>query len=82
MKHSRPSPLPPHPPYPQTPETAHAWIRAHGIGVAELARCYALNRSTLMDLLRGRNRGYRGQAHRGAVLLGLKPDPEQAGGAA
>ncbi|MCM2480183.1 hypothetical protein [Serpentinimonas maccroryi] len=81
MKHSRPSPLPPHPPYPQTPETAHAWIRAHGVVVTELARSYGVPRTTLTDLMRGRNRGYRGKAHQGAVLLGLKPDPE-AGGAA
>ena len=42
-------------PYPQTPETAHQWLVAHGVAVAELARQH--------------------QAHRGAIVLGLKPEP-------
>ncbi|MCW5650518.1 MAG: hypothetical protein KIS62_12295 [Ramlibacter sp.] len=63
-------------PYPQTPERAHAWIKAHGIAVADLARWNNLPRLVLVDLLRGRLRGHRGQAHRAAIVLGLKPDPE------
>lgn len=31
--------------------------------------------STLVDLLRGQNKGRYGQAHRGAIVLGLKPEP-------
>ena len=63
-------------PYPQTPETAAAWTKAHGIAVADLARWNSLPRLVLVDLLRGRLRGHRGQAHRAAIVLGLKPDPE------
>lgn len=62
-------------PYPQTPETAAAWIRAHGLTVAGLARDHGLPRLILVDLLRGRLRGHRGHAHTGAIVLGLKPDP-------
>ncbi len=82
MKRRAQTPLPPRLPYPQTPETAHAWIRAHGICVAEMARTHGVPRAILVDLLRGRIRGYRGQAHQGAVLLGLKPDPALMGVAA
>lgn len=62
-------------PYPQTPETAAAWVKAHGIAVSDLARWNSVSRLVLVDLLRGRLRGYRGQAHRAAIVLGLKPDP-------
>lgn len=64
-------------PYPQTPETAAAWIRAHGVVVSELARVHGIPRLVLVDLLRGKLRGHRGQAHDGAILLGLKPEPSE-----
>ena len=76
------SPLPPKVPYPQTAETAHAWIRANGINVAELARVHQVPRPILVDVLRGRLRGYRGSAHRAAIVLGLKADPSAQQGAA
>lgn len=63
-------------PYPQTPDTALAWIRAHGLSVVGLARSAGIARTVLSDLLRGQLRGHRGQAHLGAIVLGLKPDPE------
>ena len=63
-------------PYPQTSDTASAWVKAHGVAVADLARLNNLPRLVLVDLLRGRLRGHRGQAHRAAIVLGLKPDPE------
>lgn len=69
-------------PYPQTPATAAAWTKAHGVVVAELARHNNLPRLVLVDLLRGRLRGHRGQAHRAAIVLGLKPDPDTNGAAA
>lgn len=65
-------------PYPQTPETAHQWLLANGVAVADLARWNSLPRLVLVDLLRGRLRGHRGQAHRAAIVLGLKPEPEAA----
>lgn len=67
-------------PYPQTPDTALSWIRAHGLTVVGLARSAGIQRSVLFDLLRGQLRGHRGQAHRGAIVLGLKPDPDAASG--
>ena len=76
------SPMPPKVPYPQTAETAHAWVRAHGINVADLARVHQIPRSILVDVLRGRLRGYRGKAHRAAIVLGLKADPSAQQGAA
>lgn len=69
-------------PYPQTPATASAWVKAHGVAVAELARHNNLPRLVLVDLLRGRLRGHRGQAHRAAIVLGLKAEPGHQGVAA
>jgi len=59
----------------KSPKDCHNWLRAHGINVSELARANDLPRLVLVDLLRGRNKGYRGKAHRAAILLGLKDDP-------
>lgn len=75
MKPPRSASIAPRVPYPQTPATAHAWIRAHGINLAEMARHHHVPRETLCDLLRGRQKGNRGLAHRGAILLGLKAEP-------
>ena len=75
MKRTAAPPPPPRVPYPQTPETAHQWLVDHGVAVAELARQNQVPRSTLVDLLRGQNKGRYGQAHRGAIVLGLKPEP-------
>ncbi len=76
MKRTTTPPVPPSVPYPQTPKTSHAWIVAHGISVSDLSRYYQVPRSTLVDLLRGKQKGRRGLAHKGAVLLGLKPAPD------
>lgn len=65
-------------PYPQTPATAHAWIKAQGVTVTDLARLNNVARLVMVDLLRGRLRGHRGQAHRAAIVLGLKPEPQTA----
>lgn len=66
---------PPRLPYPQTPTTAKAWIEAHGLTVTDLARRNGVPRDTLVDLLLGRGKGRYGKAHRGAIVLGLKPEP-------
>jgi gp16 family phage-associated protein len=63
-------------PYPQTPATAHHYIVAHGLCVAQIARDHQLDRHVLVDLLRGKRKGLRKESHRGAVLLGLKPIPQ------
>ncbi|GHU33573.1 DNA-binding protein [Betaproteobacteria bacterium] len=64
-------------PFPQTPETAREYIAAHGLCVSEIARKHGLHRLVLFDLLRGKRKGQRKQSHVGAVLLGLKKNPEQ-----
>jgi gp16 family phage-associated protein len=64
-------------PYPQTPQSAATWIKANGVAVADLARRNSLPRLILVDLLRGKLRGHRGQAHLGAIVLGLKRDPAE-----
>ena len=63
-------------PYPQTAATAAAWIKANGLTVAGLARANNLHRMTLVGLLRGSRVGNYGQSHLGAIVLGLKPDPD------
>ena len=58
----------------QSPEACAAWLRANGVNVSQLARDNGLPRLVLVDLLRGKRKGLRGQAHQAAVLLGLKDD--------
>ena len=65
-------------PFPQTPQSAAAWCKAQGITVAGLARANDLPRLVLVDLLRGRLAGNYGKAHRAAIVLGLKPEPQHA----
>lgn len=74
------APRPPRPPYPQTPETAYLWLRAHGITVVSFAKLHGVGRVVITDLLRGRLAGNYGSAHKGAIALGLKPEPVAAQG--
>lgn len=60
-----------------TPQDCHAWFLAHGINVTQWCRERGLSRQVVADLLRGKRKGYRGEAHRAAVALGLKPDPAE-----
>ncbi|AZE47170.1 MULTISPECIES: DNA-binding protein [Pseudomonas] len=62
-------------PYPQTPTSANAWFVSHGICKSQWARALGFDRMTVVDLLRGRLKGHRGEAHHVAVALGLKPNP-------
>lgn len=55
-----------------TPEQARAELDRRGISIAELSRTHALNKNMVSDLLNGRKKGKRGEAHRAAVLLGIK----------
>ena len=61
----------------QSPEACAAWLRANGVNVSQLARDNGLPRLVLVDLLRGKRKGLRGQAHQAAVLLGLQDDPSK-----
>ncbi|MDY7569387.1 DNA-binding protein [Pseudomonas sp. CCC4.1] len=55
-----------------TPEQARADLDRRGISIAEFSRKYGLNKNLVSDLLNGRIKGRRGEAHRAAVLLGIK----------
>lgn len=60
----------------RTPAQARAWLKAHGIEQNELAKQLGVPRMVIVDLLRGRCKGDRGQAHKAAIALGLKPSPD------
>jgi len=64
------------PPIGLTPSQVHAWFPQNGICISEWCRHYHLSRYTVTDLMRGNLKGSRGKAHRAAILLGLKPDPD------
>ncbi|PWE46787.1 DNA-binding protein [Pseudomonas prosekii] len=55
-----------------TLEQARAALDRQGISIAEFCRQNTLNSNLVSDLLNGRKKGRRGQAHRAAVLLGIK----------
>lgn len=51
-------------------------LRAEGITLSVLCREHNISYQAARDLLCGKLAGYRGEAHRAAVLLGLKPAPK------
>lgn len=55
-----------------TREQARADLERKGISIAEFSRQHVLNKNLVSDLLNGRIKGHRGEAHRAAVLLGIK----------
>lgn len=55
-----------------TLEQARAKLDREGISIAEFSRRHGLNRNMVSDLLNGRKKGKYGEAHRAAVLLGIK----------
>lgn len=59
-------------PAPLTPEQARRALDHQGVSIAEFARTHSLNKNLVSDLLNGRKKGRRGEAHRAAVLLGIK----------
>lgn len=65
------------PPYPSTPKLTKQWFKRHGICISEWCRSHQLAQHTVTDLLRGKSKGNHGNAHKAAILLGLKPDPER-----
>lgn len=60
-------------PYPQTLESARAYFLLHGINRSEWARYFVVEQQAISDLLRGQLKGTWGDAHKTAVLFGLKP---------
>ncbi len=53
-------------------EQARQELERRGISIAEFSRAHDLNPNLVSDLLAGRKKGLRGEAHRAAVLLGIK----------
>lgn len=54
-----------------------AELAAHGINLRELCEVKNINYQAARLLLCGASSGRRGDSHRAAVALGLKPDPEK-----
>lgn len=63
----------------RSPNEVRAWLRANGITLGQFCEKHGFNRLTASDLLRGRRKGYYGEAHRVAVALGMKRDPKEIG---
>lgn len=59
-------------PAPLTREQARKTLERRGISIAEFCRAHQLNPNLVSGLLAGRKKGLRGEAHRAAVLLGIK----------
>ena len=59
-------------PAPLTAEQAREALDRKGMSIAEFCRIHSLNNNLVSDLLNGRKKGRRGEAHRAAVLLGIK----------
>lgn len=55
-----------------TRDQARQELDRRGISIAEFSRAHGLNPNLVSDLLAGRKKGLRGEAHRAAVLLGIK----------
>lgn len=62
----------------RTASEAKAWLEANGISQAEFARMHGIPRMAVVDTLRGRSRGLRGDHHAAAVALGMKAAPADA----
>lgn len=60
----------------RTPEQVRQWFAENGISQAEWARKHGFSNFVVRDLLRGKRRGLRGEAHSAAVALRLKPEPK------
>ncbi|WP_122587246.1 DNA-binding protein [Pseudomonas viridiflava] len=55
-----------------TAEQARAALDRKGESIAAFSRRHGLNKNLVSDLLNGRIKGKRGEAHRAAVLLRIK----------
>lgn len=56
----------------RTKKQAKADLRRRGVSVAQFARTYGLAVGTVYHVLNGVSPAVRGEAHRAAVLLGIK----------
>lgn len=60
----------------RTPEQVRRWFSENGISQAEWSRKHGFSAWVVRDLLRGKRHGLRGEAHRAAIALRLKPEPK------
>ncbi len=58
--------------YDQARQNARDALDRRGLSVQEFAKHHLLNPSTVYAVLNGQSQGRRGEAHRAAVLLGIK----------
>lgn len=56
----------------RTPAQAKAWIESQGKTAKEFADANGLDLHTTYQVLAGTKKGKRGEAHKAAVLLGIK----------
>lgn len=56
----------------RTAAQAKAWLEQQGKSVQEFARENGIDPATTYQVLAGRKKGRRGEAHKVAVLLGIK----------
>lgn len=56
----------------KTPEQVKADFEKRGINVTQWARERGVSRQAVFDIMNGKNKGKRGNAHKAAVLLGIK----------
>lgn len=56
----------------RTAAQAKAWLEHQGKSVQEFAREHSVDPATTYQVLAGRKKGRRGEAHKVAVLLGMK----------
>lgn len=54
-----------------------AELAAKGVNLRELCAANNIDYQAARDLLCGKSKGRRGDSHRAAVFLGIKPTPEQ-----
>lgn len=56
----------------RTPEQAREWLDEQGKSVTDFAAEHGLDLHTTYQVLAGKKKGRRGEAHRAAVSLGIK----------
>ncbi len=61
-----------------TPDQVKKILSEHGMSVRDFARRHGFSDSLVYAVLAGKNKATRGESHRIAVALGLKPTPKTA----
>lgn len=59
-------------------QAKRAELHANGVNLRALCAENDVSYQAARDMLRGRLAGHRGEAHKAAVLLGLKPAPKKS----